>query len=132
VTTRLTPRIVPPRPITVAIEEAGGIPLAYGVIADISESGACIWTDAQLNVNATLEFRISFACPSEVYDVSGAVVWGQDCLPGAGHNARRYGVAWQEPAPACCSRLRELAGRAVPPPQFGQYPFQMPWIVEEA
>ena len=130
--TRLTPRIVPPRPITVAIEEAGGIPLAYGVIADISESGACIWTDARLSVNATLDFRISFACPSEVYEVTGAVVWSQESLPGAGHNARRYGIVWQEPTAACCSRLRELAGRAVPPPQFGQYPFQMPWIVEEA
>jgi hypothetical protein len=127
---RLTPRIVPPHPITVAIEKEGAIPVAYGVIADISENGACVWTDVRLSVHARLQFRISFARPAEVYEVSGLVVWSQDSLPGTGCDARRYGIEWQGATPACRSRLQELAGRAVPPPGPGEYPFQAPWTVE--
>ena len=37
---RLTPRIIPPTPITLAIEDENGESVAYGVIADISGSGA--------------------------------------------------------------------------------------------
>lgn len=127
---RLTARIVPPQPITVAIVGADGAPLAYGVIADVSESGACVWTDAHLRVNATLDFRISFARPPDLYEVSGLVVWAQDCLPGSGRGARRYGIEWLGATPACRHRLRDLAARAVPSREVGRYPFEARWIVE--
>ena len=60
---RLTPRIVPPNPISVSVERKGGALIAYGLIADISGNGACVWTDSHLEVGATLRFRISFAHP---------------------------------------------------------------------
>ncbi len=37
---------MPPCPITLAIEEEHGSTLGYGVIVDISGSGARVWTDA--------------------------------------------------------------------------------------
>jgi PilZ domain len=129
VSARLTARIVPPQPITVAITEEGGAPLAFGVIADISEGGGCVWTDAHLSVEATLEFRISFARPSEMYSVIGSVVWGQDRLPGAGHGGRRYGIRWLATTVKYRRRLRELADRAMPPRELGPYRFQKPWTV---
>lgn len=126
---RLTPRIVPPQPITVAITEEGGVPLAYGVFADISESGGSVWTDASLKVEATLEFRISFARPPEMYEVTGSVVWAQDCLTGARHRGRRYGIQWVGTTAKWRRRLRELATRAVPPRELSPYRFQKPWTV---
>jgi hypothetical protein len=109
--------------------EQGGIPLAYGVIADISESGGCVWTDAHLSVEATLDFQISFPCPPEMYDVTGHVVWARDCLPGGGHRSRRYGIQWTATTARYRRRLRELADRAVPPRELSPYRFQKPWTV---
>jgi len=128
---RLTARIVPPHPITVGIEDEDSGPLAYGVIADISGTGACVWTDAQLDLDATLVFRISFACPPEVHEVTGVVVWGQDCLEGAPGNARRYGIEWRGACCACRDRLGQLAARAVEPADAGRYPFERRWTVEK-
>ena len=71
---RLTPRIVPPSPISVAVEKKGGPLVAYGLIADISGNGACVWTEGHLEVGSTLRFRISFADPPEIHDLVGAVV----------------------------------------------------------
>ena len=52
---RLTPRIVPPNPISVAVERKGGPLVAYGLIADISGNGACVWTDGHLEVGGAGE-----------------------------------------------------------------------------
>ena len=51
---RLTPRIIPATPITVAIEEEARPVVAYGAIADISGNGACVWTDARLDIGLTI------------------------------------------------------------------------------
>ena len=44
--TRLRARIVPPNPITVAIDDENGLPLGYGVVANVSDAGGCVWTDS--------------------------------------------------------------------------------------
>lgn len=125
---RLTPRIVPPSPITVAIEDDAGFAVAYGVIADISGNGACVWTDAALAVGTTLSFRISFAQPPDVHEVVGVVVWNETADSGA-RGTRRAGVEWLGATRACRERLRDLAGQAVQPPESEQYPFQVRWKV---
>jgi hypothetical protein len=130
---RLTPRIVPPSPITVAIERSNGAVLAYGVVADISGTGACVWTDEHLDVGATLRFRISFAQPPEVHDLVGAVVWDRDALPERGRtNTARCGVRWLGSTQPCRNRLRELAQRAVPPARADRQRFERPWHVVNA
>jgi len=113
----------------VAIEDEAGLPVAYGVIADISGNGACVWTDATLPVGTTLSFRISFAQPPEVHEVVGVVVWCELATEAEGRGSRRSGVEWLGATRACRERLRELAGRAVEPAEAEQFPFQARWKV---
>jgi hypothetical protein len=130
---RLTPRIVPPNPITVAIEKNNGSVVAYGVVADISGTGACVWTDEHLAVGSTLRFRISFAHPPEVHELVGSVVWDRRALPERGRpNTARCGVTWLGSTQACRRRLRELAQRAVPPARLERQRFERPWHVVSA
>jgi hypothetical protein len=127
---RLTPRIVPPDPITVAIERNNGAVVAYGVVADISGTGACVWTDQHLDIGSTLRFRISFAQPPEVHELVGTVVWDRRALPERGRpNAARCGVTWRGSTQACRVRLRDLAQRAVPPARLERQRFERPWRV---
>jgi len=73
--TRERARIVPPSPITVAIDDENGLPLGYGVIANVSDAGGCIWTDSHLEPGARLSLRVSFSHPAEVHEAAGLVVW---------------------------------------------------------
>jgi len=125
---RQTARIVPPHPITVAIEEDGDSPFAFGAIADISESGACVWTDAELTVGATLSFRVSFASPPDVHEVVGVVVWSK-VAHGDQRGTRSFGVAWVHATRECRRRLLDIAGRARRPRGAEEYPFQVRWRV---
>src|SRR5512134_773693 len=102
--------------MTVAIEDEGGLQLGYGVIANVSESGACVWTDSVLATHSRLVLRISFARLSEVHEVGGVVVWeGVENGP-RGAGMRRFGIEWRDATPACVSRLRELALQAAEGP----------------
>jgi hypothetical protein len=95
-------RIVPRSPITVAVQE-GGVPVAYGVVANISEAGACIWTDAGLLAGSPVNLRLSFPRESQPDDAEGVVVWGD---PGSG--TRRYGLRWTDPSGARQARLSRV------------------------
>jgi hypothetical protein len=128
---RLTPRIIPAHPITVAIEEEARPVVAYGTIADISGSGACVWTDARLDIGHTLRFRISFPHPPEVHELVGVIVWAQDPLEGMGEESRRYGIEWLGASREARARLRELAHRAVPQEDANDQLFQKAWLVDE-
>jgi len=110
-------RFVPPTPITVAVDDQeSGLCLCYGVIANVSESGACVWTNGVLSTGSRLMLRISFAHPPEVHEVAGVVVW-ENSLPGDAPvqppGLRRFGVEWRETSNRCVLRLRELAARAL-------------------
>ena len=109
---RARARIVPPNPITVAIDDENTLPLGYGVLANVSESGACVWTDGRLEPGAQLSLRVSFAQPAEVHDVAATVVWGEDGEDGGGHTMHRYGLRWYDASSACVLRLRQMALRA--------------------
>jgi len=103
-------RIVPPDPITVAIEDDHGLPLGYGVIANISETGACVWTDGALAPGARLALRVSFARPAEVHEVAAIVVWSDEETEPEGRRRRRYGLQWYDASSSCVLRVRHLAG----------------------
>lgn len=109
---RLRSRIVPPNPITVALDDENGLPLGYGVIANVSDAGGCIWTDRALEPGAWLCLRISFACPAEVHEVAAQVVWADEGQDRAGTPTRRYGLRWHGTPTACLTRLNDLALRA--------------------
>jgi hypothetical protein len=96
--------------MTVAIEDESGLPIGYGVVANVSESGACVWTDGIIARSSRLRLRVSFAHLSEVHEIAGIVVWeGAEKAPGAA--MRRFGVEWADASTACVARLRELALR---------------------
>ena len=108
---RLTARIVPARPITVAIAENDGRAMAYGVLANLSEGGACLWTNGFLRVGMHLQLQISFAQPHEMHEATGLVVWGQMCR--TERETRMYGLEWRGTPVQSRERLRELAARPV-------------------
>jgi hypothetical protein len=97
-------RIVPTMPITVAFQD-GGLPFAYGVVANISEGGACVWTDALLDPGASLSLRLSFPRGSQPMDAEGVVVWGG---PRGAASGRRYGLQWRDRSPARMARLKTV------------------------
>jgi len=97
-------RVVPKSAITVVIDNQG-LPVAYGVVANISEQGACVWTNGRFQVGETVSLRLSFARELQPYEASGRVVWG-DKTPG--EDALRYGLAWEEAAPPDRERLQHL------------------------
>jgi len=111
---RLTARIVPARPITVTIAQDDGRAVAYGVLANVSEGGACLWTDGFLRVGMHLHLQISFAHPAEMHEATGLVVWGQMCRATA-EETRKYGLEWRDTPAHSRGQLRELASRAVIP-----------------
>jgi len=97
-------RIVPRSPITVAIQD-GGVPYAYGVVANISEGGACIWTDVGLDPGTSLSLRLSFPRRSQPLDADGVVVWGE---PRGEARARRYGLQWTDQSAPRLERLKGI------------------------
>jgi len=102
-------RIVPPNPITVAIDDENGLPLGYGVIANVSDAGGCIWTDSRLEPGARLSLRVSFPYPPEVHEAAALVVWGDEGEDRAGSRSLRYGLRWKDASSACVRRLHGLA-----------------------
>jgi hypothetical protein len=109
-------RVVPPTPITVAIDEVGtGACLCYAVVANVSESGACVWTNGVLARDEEYQLRVSFANPPEVHEITASVVWEDPVSPAAGLGMRRFGVRWRDVASPCVGRLRELASEVQAP-----------------
>jgi hypothetical protein len=85
-------RVVPRRAITVAIDDHG-VPRAYGVVANISETGACVLTNGTFQVGESLTLQLSFAREPIPVETTGRVVWA-----GATHDrgVLRYGLQWAE------------------------------------
>jgi Tfp pilus assembly protein PilZ len=99
-------RVVPRSPVTVAIDELG-LPLAYGVVANISEGGACVWTDARFESGRRVHLRLSFARETQPLDAEGVVVWGGPHAEG-GVESLRYGLRWTDTSPARREHLKKL------------------------
>ncbi len=102
---RSTVRVVPKNAITVVIENQG-LPLAYGVVANISDAGACLWTNGQFSVGEVVALRLSFAREAQPFEASGHVVWGEP--EAGGKETLRYGLVWDEPSTAERMRLKGL------------------------
>jgi len=100
---RRAERIVPAQPVKVALETETN-PLTYGVVADISDGGACVWTNAALGVGDDVLLRLSTVRQEQV-PAAGRVVW----KGGNGTGARRYGIEWTHIGPPRV-RLKLLIG----------------------
>jgi Tfp pilus assembly protein PilZ len=100
-------RVVPHKAITVAIEvpQQGR---AYGVVANISEGGACLLTDARVPLGESLQLELSLYREPQVVPVAVRVVWSSS---NRDVGAVRYGLQWDESAQD--DRLTSLIERAV-------------------
>jgi hypothetical protein len=77
---RRTGRAVPSTSVTVALLE-DNVPVAYGVVRDLSEIGACIMTDTLLKPGSSFQFRMSFF-GGEVLEATARVIWSEQPRPG--------------------------------------------------
>jgi Tfp pilus assembly protein PilZ len=92
---RRATRVVPPEPVTVTLENGQG-PVAYGIVTNISETGACVRADIGFPVGEELLLRLNFAREPQPVSATGRVVW-QSAGKGAG--ALRHGVQWTYDGP---------------------------------
>ena len=76
---RRTGRFVPVTSVTVALLEEN-LPLAYGVVRDLADSGACILTNTSLIPGKSYQFRMSFF-GGEVLEAVARVVWRESHRP---------------------------------------------------
>jgi hypothetical protein len=71
-------RFIPKASATVAVNEEG-FPLAYGVVRNLSESGACFITDLVLKRGGSLDLRVSLDRLGS-FETQGRLVWSGEGL----------------------------------------------------
>ena len=98
-------RVTPRSAVTVAIENQG-FPMAYGVVANISESGACLWTNGAFAVGENLVIRLSFPHEPQPLQAAGRVVWEDRQRDNKG--AMRLGLQWSHTTGPAHLHLKEL------------------------
>lgn len=98
-------RVVPRSAVTVAIEGQDG-PEVYGVVANISDGGVCVWTDGAFQIGQTLVLQLSFAREPELLQAAGRIVWSERNQDEKG--ARRYGLQWAHTSGPQHARLRSV------------------------
>ena len=102
---RSSVRVVPRRSITVAIDDDGGGPRAFGVVANISETGACVLTNGAFRVGELLRIQLSFAREPTPIAAAGQVVWSGSTKD---HGVLRYGLQWADVADSKRVHLQTL------------------------
>jgi hypothetical protein len=93
---RRAARVVPPEPVTVTMENGNGV--AYGIVANISETGACVRTDVAFAPGEELLVRLNFAREAQPVSATGRVVWASG-VPKEGNGGLRHGVMWTYDGP---------------------------------
>ena len=83
-------RIMPRRPISVEIMSADMA--THGTLANISESGACVWTEAAFAAGDVLVLGFGFPGEEQPFHAAGCVVWVE--RPEAGGRPGRCGLRW--------------------------------------
>ena len=74
--TRSWPRLAPRRSATAAVFQKDNR-LAYGVLTNVSEHGACIITDSFLPAGARVELRLSFYERPDIFEAESRIVWNR-------------------------------------------------------
>jgi len=102
---RLTPR----KPVTVALQD-GETSLAYGVVTNISETGACVMTDTTVGKGRIVTMRMSFYRHGDLFEAPARIVWSGPELdsPQGIPSAILQGVQFTHLGDQEVSRLRDL------------------------
>ncbi len=103
-------RVRPRSVVSLAMYQGERIPPAYGIVSDISETGACIHSDRLHYRGQRLQLRIQFAAQPELFETQGRVRWIRPAL--GGENGVRggalTGVEFHLPSFTSMSKLRRL------------------------
>jgi Tfp pilus assembly protein PilZ len=102
---RVAVRVIPRSAVTVAIENHG-YPMAYGVVANISDRGACLWTNGAFAVGESVVLRLSFPNEPQPLQAAGRVVWEDVQRDEKG--ALRLGLTWSHTTGPAHLHLKEL------------------------
>jgi len=104
---RRAKRLVPRETVRVDLEfEQGAV--AHGVIADISEGGACVATEAIATLHGdTVLMHMTFAGEPQAVRATGRIVWMSD-----GERPIRCGLEWTHVGPQRARLQRLLGGLA--------------------
>lgn len=100
---RRSTRRVPARSVTVAVLEHG-LPSAYGVVTNISETGACMQMSG-VSARRGIHVMLSFS-NGEMLDAGGRVVWSKP-LDADGSQAQ-YGIEFTELSESKRETLRTI------------------------
>jgi Tfp pilus assembly protein PilZ len=98
-------RVIPRNPVSVEIMSID-IAAAEGMLANISELGACVWTEATFASGDALVLRLGFTGERQPFQVAGRVVWSDQ--PGVAGSLCRCGLRWAHTAGPHHDRLKTL------------------------
>jgi hypothetical protein len=76
-TPRTVHRLVPRQSATVAVYR-GDQPMGYGILANVSEAGACIVTDSSMTPGTDLRLKLSFYQQPRLFETIARVVWSRE------------------------------------------------------
>jgi len=97
---------VPSKSVTVALLEEN-VPVAYGVVRDLSEIGAYIMTNTVLKPGNNYQFRMSFF-GGEVLEATATIVWNESPNPGAQTSEIPHGLEFREMNEAHRENLKSI------------------------
>lgn len=105
---RASIRFNPKTPVRVEIGRPGH-DTALGVVANISDHGACVVTEGRFPVGESLVLRLAFDPEAAPFQAAGRVVW----IGPASEGPQRYGLQWAHRTGPQHARLRELITTAL-------------------
>lgn len=74
---RISRRFAPRNSVTVAIHDKE-TPFAYGIVTNISPSGACVVTATPLPTGSTVHLKVSFYRRPDMFEAKARVVWSRE------------------------------------------------------
>ena len=104
---RSSRRLTPRKPVTVALED-GEASRAYGVVTNISETGACVVTDSVVGQGRIVLLRMSFYRHADLFETEARVVWSGQEGSSSSTPVVLQGVQFTQLADRELTRLRAL------------------------
>ncbi len=100
-------RAVPSTSVTIALLE-DNIPVAYGVVRDLSEVGACIMTNDVFRPGSSFQGLMSFF-GAGVLEATARIIWSETPGPGAAPSTEiPHGIEFTEMGDTHLTNLRRI------------------------
>ena len=96
-------RLIPRNPVQVEIMSIEAA-TTQGMLANISELGACVWTEAGFEAGEPLVLRLTFQGEIQPFQVAGRVVWSDR----PSDSRHRCGVRWAHTSGPHHDRLKSI------------------------